>query len=261
MHQEATTLQDLPGSAVDIDVGVDGAWVAMCKRDAELVVATSTGQFPAPDNLRFPQIRWMGNGDILVVDTRTTRGSQNAFVLTPSGIEKVRFCVGDGVADVLVVGESVVVTYFDEGIFGGVAPSEEGLAVFASDGRFEFGYQSGVKDPVDIADCYCVCPAGPDEVCFSPYTEFPLVRLNLKTRQQQVHKLPRHLAGSSALATDGIAFYIYAPYDARNSIFRWRPGEAAVEIGNHVGPLRGHRRAAFLSAGTAGYAIVNAGPA
>ncbi|NUP09157.1 MAG: hypothetical protein HOW73_24160 [Polyangiaceae bacterium] len=57
--------------------------------------------------------------------------------------------MGDGVADAVSVGERIVVTCFDEGVFGGVAPSEEGLWVFATDGSLEFGYQTGVQDAED----------------------------------------------------------------------------------------------------------------
>lgn len=261
MEQDAVTLENLPGTAADIDVGVGGEWVAICRRDHDLVVASAVGQFTAPSDIRFPLIRWIGNGDVLLVDTRTSKGRDNAYIFSPSGSQKARFCVGDGVEDAIAVGENIAVTYFDEGVFGGVEPSDQGLCIFTTDGRLEFGYQSGVRSPVDIADCYCACAASRHEVCFSPYTGFPLVRLNVKTRKQHVDELPEALAGASALATDGTNFYFYGPYSAKRSIMKWHPGEVPVEIGTHSGPLRACGRSAFLSTGTSGYTIVNVEPA
>jgi hypothetical protein len=246
----------MPGPATDIDVADDGCWVAICKHRSQLIVASQDSQFALAETVRFPLIRWVGDGEILVVDARTVKGRENAFVFSRSGAEKARFCVGDGVQDVLSTGSRIVVTYFDEGVFGNVAPSHEGLCVFTPDGRLEFGYQSSVRNPVDIADCYCACAAGRHEVYFSPYTGFPLVQLNFKTRQQRVHELPAELAGSSALATDGVTFYFYGPYEKKRSIFRWQPGCAPFEVGTHSGPLRGHFRGKFLSTGESGYTII-----
>jgi hypothetical protein len=261
VHQDVVTLEDLPGAAIDIDVRPDGGWVAICRPELDLVVVSAGQHFTVPEEIRFPLIRWVGSAEILLIDARTTKGRDNAYVFSTSGVQKARFCVGDGVADAIAVGEAVVITYFDEGIFGDVPPSHEGLCVFSPDGRLEFGYQSGVRSPVDIADCYCVCAAGRYEACFSPYTGFSLVRLNLKTRDQEVHELPEVLAGASALSTDGVVFYFYGPYNAKRSIIRWRPGEGCIKVGSHSGPLRAHWRGAFLSTGASGYTIVTPGPA
>lgn len=239
VDQDVVTLE-LPGTAIDVDVRADGEWVAICRPERDLVVVFAGHHFTVPDEIQFPLIRWVGDREILLIDARTTKGRDNAYVFSTSGARKARFCVGDGVADAVAVADAVVITYFDEGIFGDVPPSHEGLCVFSVDGRLEFGYQSGVRNPVDIADCYCVCAAGRHEVCFSPYTGFPLVRLNLKARDQEVHELPEVLAGASALSTDGVVFYFYGPYDAKDSIIRWQPGEACTEVGTHPGPLRAH---------------------
>jgi hypothetical protein len=260
LQQISTSIDGLPAVAEDIDVLNTGEWVAICKRDGALVVATANGHFIAPNEIRYPMIRWASTGDILVIDSRTSKGRDNAFLFSPSGKPIANFCVGDGVADVIAVGDHLVFTYFDEGVFSGIAPSHEGLCCFTSDGRFEFGYQSTVISPVDIADCYCACAVGCHEVCFVPYTKFPLVRLNLKTRTQEVYQLPQELAGASAIASDGVDFLLYGPYDAKRSIFRWRPESEPLQIGTCSGPLRGFDRLAFLSKGTAGYTIVSESP-
>ncbi len=259
VRQSITNLEALPGEAVDIDVGPGAEWVAVCKRRDDFVVVTSAGEFPAPPSVRFPLVRWMGFDQIVLVETRTVKERDNAFVFSLNGKERRRFCVGDGVQDVLVSGDKVVVTYFDEGVFGNVPPSSEGLCIFSATGELELGYQTDIKNPVDIADCYCACLAGRYEVCFSPYTGFPLVRLNIKSQNQDIYELPDKLAGSSALATDGRNFYFYGPYHDQHGLFHWRPGGAPERIGTHPGPLRGLGRGTFLAVELSGYTTITPG--
>ena len=118
--------------------------------------------------------------------------------------------------------------------------------MFDLDGTFEFGYQSGVRGAVDIADCYCACSSGTREVCFSPYTDFPLVRLNIEERSQIVHELPERLRGASALATDGESFVFVGSRAERNTFYRWRPGGSPEAVGSAGGHVRTHG-AGFLS--------------
>ncbi|MCA9623612.1 MAG: hypothetical protein KC731_31540 [Myxococcales bacterium] len=243
----------------DVDLAGDDSWVVACRdRRGAVVVATADGPLVAPARLHHPIVRWMGGDRILVVEPRVAKGGDNAYVLTRAGEMVVRARVGDGVQDVMVAGDRVVVTYFDEGVFGDVGPSSEGLCVFGPELELDFGYQSGVKDPVDIVDCYCACLAGPHEVCFSPHPGFPLVRLNLKTRKQAVLALPAELAGANALATDGVDFFVYGPYGAKTTIFRWSPKHGDVEqVGTLPRPARGYGRGTFIAPERDGYVIVD----
>lgn len=253
--QDEVSLKGLPGPAADLDVRRREEWVAVCRTSSQLLVCSVASQFAVSPEIQFPLVRWFGE-NIVVVDTRTRKDRDNGFIFSPSGELKASFRAGDGIADVVAVGDSLVVTYFDEGVFSGVPPSKEGLCVFSSEGHLEFGYGSGIRDPVDIVDCYCACAAGRHEVCFLSYTGFPLVRLNLSKKTQQIYETPHALAGAHGISTDGVDFLFHGPYMAKQSLLRWRPGTDPVEIGSHSARLRGLERGAFLSTGTSGYTIV-----
>jgi hypothetical protein len=262
LREESVVLDGLPGDVVDIDVGGSAnAWVAVCKRGREHVVVSPTGVFVPPEIPSFPVIRWITYNRFLLVDPRTKVGRDNAWILSDDGELLSRFCAGDGIQDIPIASSEIVVTYFDEGVFVRVPPSDQGVCVFSQRGDLEFGYSSYFVDAVDVADCYCACLAGPHEVCFSPYTAFPLVRLNLRTREQIVYPLPEALKGAAAMTTDGVTFYFYAPYKSKHTILAWEPDAEPRAVGSHPGPFRFGGRARFLSAGPSGYTLVYPGPA
>jgi hypothetical protein len=51
--QDVVTLADLPGAAVDIDVSADGEWIALCRPQRDVVVASAGQQFTVPEEIRF----------------------------------------------------------------------------------------------------------------------------------------------------------------------------------------------------------------
>jgi hypothetical protein len=224
MHEESTTLPELEGQAIDLDVGDGGDWVAIRKAGNRTQVGSVAGFFPLPDDLRYPLVRWIDHDRLVVVGMRSRRGDANARVFTRAGEELHRFQAGDAIQDVLIAGERIVVTYFDEADWGGPPPSSEGVAIFSTTGVFEGGYRSGAKSPVPVYDCYCACLGGPHELWFFPYTEFPLVRLDLRTLEQDASIVPHVLRGSHAIATDGRAFWFVGPCDEPTSVYQWRRG-------------------------------------
>src|SRR5688572_28131449 len=163
MHEEPTTVPELEDHATDVDVGDGGDWVAIRNAGNRTQAGSVAGFFTLPDELRFPLVRWIDHDRLLVVGARARRDDANARVFTRAGEELHRFHAGDAIQDVLIAGERIVVTYFDEA-FGGDIPSGEGVAIFSTAGVFEFGYRSGVGGAVDIVDCYCACLGGPQEL-------------------------------------------------------------------------------------------------
>lgn len=257
MHEEAATIPELEGGAIDLDVSDDGDWVAIRTSGSRVLAGSVAGFFPLPDGLRVPKVRRIDDDRLLVVGARARRGDANGRILDRAGNELHRFHAGDAIADALVVDDRIVVTYFDEADWGGPPPSCEGVAIFDMEGTLEAGYRSGVRDPVELYDCYCACAGASGEVWFYAYTDFPLVRLDLRTLEQEVIRVPPRLAGCSALSTDGTSFWFHGAYDDPTGVFRWQRGaEDAALVGSHSGRLRGTRRGAFLSVGTSGYTIV-----
>lgn len=196
---------------------------------------------------RFPIVRLVAENTAVVVDRRSRAGEQNAWVVDHSGFVEATFSVGDGVEDVLARGNSLVVTYFDEGIFSYPPPSvsNEGLALFSLDGKFLVGYNGGLSQEEFISDCYCACWRGPFEVCFSPYSDFPLVCLNIEKRTQQVWELPKAVHGANALVPKDDGWYFHSR--RRGEILWWKPGDEPRVIASYSGRLRGLWDGRFLN--------------
>ncbi len=195
----------------------------------------------------------------MLVDARPLPNTPGGAVLSLDGQVQREFFIGDGVNDVVVLEDLIAITYFDEGVFRGRSPSEQGIAFFDFDGEFFGGYQSlfGAA-AVDIADCYAACRAGRSTLAFSAYTGFELVRVRPRAREQELVALPAELHGASALSVVGDLGYFFSPYDSKRSLIAWRPNEAAREIGRHSGPLRGIETGRFLSTGEHGFTVISA---
>lgn len=246
----------------DADVG-GGGLVLLRREEAGYTLATEGGEIPFTAPVEYPVVRRVRPGLILVVGVRTG-GEPNAHLVTDRGEVVRSFFVGDGIADVMVCGPRIVVTYFDEGVFGDFAVGQKGLAVFDTRGELLWGHNS---DPggrgVAIDDCYCACTDGEDRVWFTPYMKFPLVELDVERRAQKVSPLPSELHRSSAITTDGRIFHFAKPdrwghTSARNQISRWNPASGEiVRVGEVDGKLRGLPNGRFISVRPDGHEIIS----
>jgi len=248
------------GRLLAIDARIDGVWVGLFRTDDRLRIHGTHCDFPCSVEPRYPLIRAIETECVLLVDTRIGNAGDNAWLFDSSGNRRVAFCAGDGVEDVLGSEAHLVFTYFDEGIFSGMKPSDEGVAVFDPNGRLQLGYLSFFgSQAADVVDCYAACRGrGADEIWFSPYTEFPLVGLNLREKTQVIHSLPKKLEGARALTTMGDGFLFHGPYADEQGFYFWRPGDRkATKIGTRAGRgLRGIADGCFLEPAEDGYTLV-----
>lgn len=127
---------------------------------------------------KFPLIRRLDAELFLIASARSSSATKNAFIYNNSGEVITAFDIGDGVEDILIHCDKIVVSYFDEGVFGRDGPNNEGLCVFNVQGESCFGYNSGYIDEM-IADCYAICIYKARSILFYPYPEFQLYELNL----------------------------------------------------------------------------------
>jgi hypothetical protein len=114
------------------------------------------------------------------------------------------------------------VTYFDEGIYSSRSPlSNEGINAFSLRGKYLGGYRSSLSQfAVDVSDCYSACLDEDGQLLFSPYTDFPLVRLQLPSWRQVVWELPKILHACSNIAALNNQVYFWNPgYDRTDQIY------------------------------------------
>jgi hypothetical protein len=259
MIETATLLPPRLGAAQDFDLGLDGAWVGLFRRSdgTSFLHSSRFAPFQIPISPESPRVRWLGSDRVLVADSRSSGAAPNGHLFSSRGEVLAVFDVGDGVADLITVSDRFAVSYFDEGVFGGRAPANQGIAVFDCDGKYSWGYATRLgAEAVEVADCYCACRHGEDRIAFSPYTSFPLVELDLGTGAQNVLVLPEGLHGAMALSTHGRYTYFYGTYASKDRLFRWAPGEEPVDLGRHVGPLRGIGAGRFIATSERGFTLL-----
>jgi hypothetical protein len=259
MIETATLLPPRLGAAQDFDLDLDGAWVGLFRRadGVSLIHSRRFAPFQVSITPESPRVRWFGGDRVLVTDARSSGVSPNGHIFSSSGEALVAFDAGDGVQDVVPFGDLFAVTYFDEGVFGTKAPANQGVAVFDREGNYSWGYAARLgAEAVEVADCYCACRHGEDRLAFSPYTSFPLVELNLRTGAQNVVVLPEALHGATALSTHGKHTYFFGTYASKDRLFRWAPGEEPVDLGRHVGPLRGIGSGRFIATSERGFTLI-----
>lgn len=259
IHETATNLDPGWGQLIDVDVLNSGEWTGLFRNGEQLTIRTAQTSMPAPAGIRFPLIRSLDPERCVLVDTRTQKGRANGWIVTLNRGEFRTFFAGDGVQDVLAQADSIVVTYFDEGVFSGIKPGAEGVVLFSGEGQFQAGYRSlfGAK-AVDIADCYAACWENEFRIAFLPYPGFPLVRWDLRSMDQTVEATPRAVHGASAMSISDDTALFYGPYEDKSSIFAWRTAGEASSIARHSGPLRGLPGGRFLTHGTSGFTVVEA---
>ncbi len=105
---------------------------------------------------KFPIVRQFSKNSFLIADARTTKETDNGFIYDLKGNLLRQFYAGDGIQDVEIVNGKIIITYFDEGVFGTDGPNNEGLVIFNDTGKPLFNFNSNYPEQ-QIVDCYCIC--------------------------------------------------------------------------------------------------------
>jgi hypothetical protein len=181
----------------------------------------------------------------VVVARHSRKGTPNAFRLTPEGLER-RFFVGDAVAGVIALPCGLLaVTYFSEGFDEPV--SEEGVAVFGTDGELVGGYTSATG--TRFWDCSAAVALRSSSIAFLPYPEGRLTVWDAITGTERTHLVPGTVRGARAISHRGDRWWFHTPSWPRR-IFEWRLRSPKVaRVGAWPGPLVGRPDGRFLTTG------------
>ena len=207
--------------------------------------------------IKYPVIRFIDNDKFLLADTRTEDNKPNAFIYDFNGKLLKAFLAGDGIEDILIHDNKIVVTYFDEGVFGEDGPNNDGLSVFNIDGKREFGFNESVQG-IHIYDCYCICKHDNNKVLFYAYDFFNVIQLNLDTFQWQEFKTPHDFEGASALTSIDDKIIFHSSYQDKKSFFVWNRNDNTVIKASEYSPkLKGLENGKFLKFGEKGFTIID----
>lgn len=244
------------GSAkiLDLDADAQGLFIAFC--DNGQVIANDKRVF-INSQIKYPIIRTLDDNKFLIADCRTEENKPNAFVYDFTGQLLNSFVAGDGIQDILVHHNKIIVTYFDEGVFGADGPNNNGLSVFSFNGHLEFGFNESV-DGLHIYDCYCICKHGIDKVLFYAYDYFDVTELNLDTYEWHKVKTPTDIQGFSALTSKDEKIIFHSSYDDKQSFFEWDTQTMdVITIGKYSSQLKGLDNGKFLAVGESGVTIIS----
>jgi len=257
MRETFTALDPEWGTLLDVDVLASGDWAGVFLERERLFVRTAAVKQLIPQTVRFPMIRCISPGRVVLANTRSREPRSNAWIIDLRSDEVIDFVASDAIADILANRESILVTYFDEGVYSGSDLSREGVNVFDHQGRHRAGYRTTLGDKsVDVGDCYAACWVSERRITFFPYTDFPLVTWDLETLEQEVVPTPARLHGSSAISMSSDGFRFFSPYKEKATILAWKPGSKASVVGTHAGRWRGLRGGRFLSHGPHSFTIL-----
>ena len=195
--------------------------------------------------VKHPIVRIIDNSHFIVAGARTS-GYDNALIFDMSGSCIMSFYAGDGVEDMLVHDGKLIFSYFDEGVYGSNGPNNEGLAVFGSNGKLIFGYNSSQKGE-GIDDCYSICKAEKDKIFFYAYTPFILTELSLSTYKCKFYTVPDYLRGSHAISEYFGSIIFFGSYTQKKQLYKYEPYTGkATGCGSYIGRLQASLQGRFI---------------
>lgn len=251
---EHTTHIDVGQSKIlNLDADEQGNFIAFTDNKT---VITNDYNLEIEIDLRFPIIRRLDIETFFIADSRTEKGN-NGYIFNFKGQLLKSFLAGDGIEDIVVQRDKIVITYFDEGVYGSDGPNLDGLAVFNFEGLQQYGVNSSSGDIV-IDDCYCICKHNLNKVLFYAYSKLKVFELNLDTYNIDSFDTPNDFSGTSAISSNADKLFFHSSYQDKRSFFSWDINKnEVIKFGDYSEGLKGIKNGKFLVFGERGYTIIN----
>jgi len=253
MTEETTHIDVGQNKILNLDADDQGNFIAFTDNKT---VVSNDHNLKIEIDYSFPVIRRLNNDKFFIADSRTEKGN-NGYIFNFSGQLLKSFLAGDGIQDIIVHRDKIIITYFDEGVYGSDGPNGDGLAVFDFEGQQLFGVNSSAGNMV-IADCYCICKHGTNRVLFYAYTDLKVFILNLDTFEIESFETPNDFSGTSAISSTADKIIFHSSYQDKRSFFSWdRNKKEVIKFGDYSSGLKGIKNGKFLIYGDSGYTIIN----
>lgn len=173
-----------------------------------------------PDTLKdYHDVQPLGTDQLLVVRARARSNSDlNAHVYGWDGELVGSFHAGDGIEDVQTTPDGRIwVSYFDEGVFGGLELGPQGAVCLDRSGASLLKFHQLMGPSSGISDCYAMNVASDSEVWLYYYTDFPLVRIRDGHFDREWKGLS--VTGARAFAVDGERALFAGNYKRLDGLF------------------------------------------
>ncbi|HTJ52948.1 MAG TPA: hypothetical protein VL443_26015 [Cyclobacteriaceae bacterium] len=238
---------------LNLDTDDKGQFIAITNKNT---ILTNDDKLQIDASIKFPIIRKLNNDNFLVVDCRTDK-INNGHIFDFTGKIKTSFLAGDGIEDIVIQHNKIIITYFDEGVLGYGGPNNDGVTVFDFAGNQLFGFNSSAIWG-HILDCYCICKHGTNRVLFYAYTDLRLYELNLETLKVELFDTPNEFKGTTAISSKSDTIYFHSSYHDKYSFFSWNRNKSeVVKFGNYPSKLKGIKNGKFFTYGTNSFTIVD----
>lgn len=253
MQVTSYSLPPVNHTILDLDLRLDGSWLAIAGEGSEQVLLFDGHTVPVPRPCQFPLVRAIGWDTAFLADCRVSGSAPNAWIVSSAGEFLAEFHAGDAIQDATAVGEKIVVSYFDEAC----TKLLNGVVVFDQTGQVLYNFHDVHDHDLTIVDCYAIAPAGGSMVVFLAYPNFPLVELDLESGRSKVWWTPEAVHGASAMSVSGGTVVFHGAYHRSNVFHTWVPGaKDAEQVGIYPGPLRGRVNGEFLAVGSREFTLV-----
>lgn len=243
---------DTAAKILDIDTDSFGNYIALTDK---YEVITPSFRTQLPGGQRYCMVRQL-NGALFLVLSLGIKQTNNIWIYNNEGILLQSFFAGEGIEDILVFEDKIVCTYFDEGVFGNDGPNTEGLAVFNFQGQMLYGFNSNANWL--IADCYCACKMNANTVLFYPYTDFPMIALNLDSFTSKRYETPVDFRGAHVMTCNDGQVILHSTYKNKENFFLWdMRGNDVKKFGAFSGRLKGLGNGKFMCFNNNGFSIID----
>jgi hypothetical protein len=268
VQREDFTIPGIPNGyrVGDVDLLPSGETVCVLSSSAkhlENPLLMVGGQvFPVPEELisGFLICRAAGDDRLVLVKRRSEADGIGGGVLGRRGEVLSLFAVGDGIREVVVIEDSLVVSKFDEGILGREALSYA-IAAFDLEGNLRHSIRDfGVE--VAIYATFAMCASGRSDVIFNSYSwsepQDHVIELHLAKMTSETWVTPQELRWSRAIASAADSLLFYSPFKRHGKLLRWQVGQSKFAFVGSI-PfthyLRGLPNGRFILPQPDGYSI------
>jgi len=122
MTEQITHIDVGQNKILNLDADDQGNFIAFTNNKT---VITKDHNLKIEIDLFFPIIRRLDNWTFFIADSRTNKGN-NGYIFNFNGQLLKSFLAGDGIEDIVVHRDKIVITYFDEGVLGEDGPNNDG---------------------------------------------------------------------------------------------------------------------------------------
>ncbi|RFS15876.1 hypothetical protein [Emticicia sp. C21] len=240
---------------VNLDTDQFGNYIVITNQNT---ILTNEYTIKIDGDVKYSIIRKLNN-DFFLLTHSQTNGFNNASIFNFNSQLISSFNLDNGIKDVLIQQDKIIISYFDRWVLAGKGASGAGVAVFDFNGQQLFGFNSSAIYG-KITECYCMCKHGTNRVLLYIYSnmKFHLVELNIDTMQIEIFETPTEFDGASAIVSNTKNIYFHSLFKHTYGLFLYdKLNNKVKRYGEYPSFLKGIKNGVFNSFDDNGFTLVD----